>query len=134
ALIQEALGHSEIGTTTIYAHLNTPERHAKLARLLDGEAAASRATVAGAMLADTSGLPKRRRDAEVGPHVATGDRIREIGHGLGLRQPHLAAKLGIGLMTVVRAERGAAMPQMSTLQGIADLGGVSVDWLVRGDA
>lgn len=32
--IQELLGHSELGTTAIYAHLATPARRAELARLL----------------------------------------------------------------------------------------------------
>ena len=35
-LIQEALGHADIGTTTIYAHLTTSKRRQDLARLLEG--------------------------------------------------------------------------------------------------
>ena len=35
-LIQETLGHADIGTTTIYAHLRTSERRPDLARLLEG--------------------------------------------------------------------------------------------------
>jgi site-specific recombinase XerD len=34
--IQEALGHADIGTTTIYAHLTTSKRRQDLARLLEG--------------------------------------------------------------------------------------------------
>jgi hypothetical protein len=37
-------------------------------------------------------------------------------------------------MTIVRAERGAWMPRLVLLQRIAELGGVSVDWLVGGAA
>jgi len=35
-LIQEALGHAQITTTTMYAHLTTSKRRQDLARLLDG--------------------------------------------------------------------------------------------------
>jgi site-specific recombinase XerD len=35
-LIQETLGHADIGTTTIYAHLTTSKRRQDLARLLEG--------------------------------------------------------------------------------------------------
>jgi site-specific recombinase XerD len=38
ALIQDALGHSEIGTTMIYAHLATPDQRAALTRALEGPA------------------------------------------------------------------------------------------------
>ncbi len=34
-LIQEALGHANIGTTTTYAHLTTSARNAEVARLLE---------------------------------------------------------------------------------------------------
>jgi site-specific recombinase XerD/DNA-binding XRE family transcriptional regulator len=134
--IQEALGHSQIGTTMIYAHLSTPARQATLTRLLEGEAAASTpARPVGTPEGPRSGPepPHRRRDAVVGPHVAIGDRCRRVRQRLGLRQVDLAQKLGIGLMTLVRAERGAWMPRLALLQGLAELGGVSVDWLVRGD-
>lgn len=134
ALIQEALGHSEIGTTTIYAHLATPDRLATLTRLLGGGPSGpgpdhprGEATIRG----DASCLPRRREDAQVGAFGAIGDRIREIRHGLGLRQPDLATKLGVGRMTIVRAERGAYMPRMVLLQRLAALAGVSVDWLLR---
>ena len=34
--IQEALGHADISTTTMYAHLTTTKRRQDLARLLEG--------------------------------------------------------------------------------------------------
>ncbi len=34
-IIQEALGHASINTTTMYAHLATPERCQRLAELLE---------------------------------------------------------------------------------------------------
>jgi site-specific recombinase XerD len=36
-LIQEALGHAGIETTTIYAHLSTAKRRDDLTRYLEGE-------------------------------------------------------------------------------------------------
>lgn len=36
-LIQEAMGHRQIATTMIYAHLSTPKRKADVARYLEGE-------------------------------------------------------------------------------------------------
>ncbi len=35
-LIQEALGHASINTTTIYAHISTAKRKSELARYLEG--------------------------------------------------------------------------------------------------
>jgi integrase/recombinase XerD len=126
ALIQEALGHSEIGTTTIYAHLATPDRQAALSRLLGAPAPPP----AG----DDPPPPRPRRcDAQPGPHAALGDRLRAVRHRLGLRQPDMAATLGVGRMTIARAERGLFVPRLATLQRIAELGGVSVDWLLRGE-
>lgn len=68
--------------------------------------------------------------------------IRSIRQRLGLRQRDVAAKLGVGLITLQRAERGRIegkwgvrgtwMPRLSLLQGVAELGGVTVDWLLRG--
>ena len=37
ALIQEALGHENLGTTMIYAHLSTKRQRADIARYLDGK-------------------------------------------------------------------------------------------------
>ena len=117
----------------IYAHLTTPKQRSELARLLDGGApdpAPPRWTV-DPLPQDAPHIPRRRSDAEVGPYVAIGDRIRRVREHLGLRQVDLARKLGLGQMTLVRAEREAWMPRLAVLQPLAEL--VSVDWLVRGD-
>jgi DNA-binding XRE family transcriptional regulator len=115
----------------IYAHLATPERQATLARLLEGPAAAASADPRQ----QYRPIPvRRRKDVVVGPHGALADRIRALRHRLGLSQADLAAKLGIGRTTLIGAEQGGRRLRRSPIERLAELGGVTVDWLLRGDA
>jgi site-specific recombinase XerD/DNA-binding XRE family transcriptional regulator len=127
ALIQETLGHSELSTTMIYAHLPSPMQRAALARLLGDPAAPGPVPPRPATVA-------RRGDARRGAYVALGDRIRLVRDRLGLHQADLAARLQVGRTTLLRAERGAGRPRRPMLERLAGLGGVTVDWLLRGDA
>jgi transcriptional regulator with XRE-family HTH domain len=76
----------------------------------------------------------RRGDARPGPYIAVGDRIRLVRDRLGLDQAALADRLRVGRTTLLRAERGAGRPRRRMLACLAELGGVSVAWLLHGDA
>jgi len=59
--IQQALGHQDIGTTLIYAHVSTTKQRADIARYLEGEGGRVMASVTtwlrrqlGAILAERS--------------------------------------------------------------------------------
>jgi transcriptional regulator with XRE-family HTH domain len=61
------------------------------------------------------------------------ERIVAVRHRLGLSQRAFAARAGIARNAVLRYEGGHGRPRADTLERIARLGGVSVDWLLRGD-
>ncbi len=145
--VQQLLGHADIRTTTIYSHLVTFQQRDQLARYLDPRGSAAPPapggppTTAGAPTPAAAPSPAesqptgraRRRDAKLGPQVDVGARLAEIRHRLGLTQPAFAARVGIGASTVIRAERGA-LPRLAALRRIAEVGGVTVDWLLTGRA
>jgi transcriptional regulator with XRE-family HTH domain len=61
------------------------------------------------------------------------DRILAVRTRLGLAQRAFAARVGVSRNAVIRYEGGRGRPRADTLERIAQLGGVSVDWLLRGD-
>ncbi len=145
--VQQLLGHADIRTTTIYSHLVTFQQRDQLARYLEAPGPAAvvatpsttpaadhdpkMASVSVTRAEPSSAGRARRRDAKLGAHPDVGRRIAGIRHRLGLTQPALAAKLGISGSTLIRAERGA-LPRLAALQRIAELGGVSLDWILTG--
>lgn len=60
-----------------------------------------------------------------------GDRIRGIRKVLGLSQNELGESLNITGVAIGNYERGR-IPKGKTLQKIAEMGGVTVDWLLTG--
>jgi len=65
----------------------------------------------------TDGLPKR---------------IAAVRHRLGLSQGAFAARLGVGRNVAIRWEGGYHRPSAARLRRIAELGGVTVGWLLDG--
>jgi len=61
------------------------------------------------------------------------DRITAVRQKLGLAPRAFAARIGVSRNAVIRYEGGHGRPRADTLERIAQLGGVSVDWLLRGD-
>ena len=60
-------------------------------------------------------------------------RIREIREKSGLNQTEFGKRLGGLPQTLVsKYERGTIKPPLEYLNGVADLGKVSLDWLIRG--
>jgi transcriptional regulator with XRE-family HTH domain len=58
---------------------------------------------------------------------------RAVRQKLGLSQGRFAVRIGVTRNIVLRYEGGNGRPRADTLERIAQLGGVSVDWLLRGD-
>lgn len=67
---------------------------------------------------------------EENPLVALGQRIREARKRRGLRLEDVAGQVGINYATVSAYERGRAAPGVDKLRQIAQLLGVSADWLL----
>lgn len=59
-----------------------------------------------------------------------GDRIRELRASRNWKQDDLAARLGVDRTTVGSYEQNRREPDLDSLCLIADLFGVSIDWLV----
>ena len=72
-------------------------------------------------------MEKRKPDIHIAGNIA---RLRRK---MGLTQAELAAKLYVSNKTVSKWERGAGYPEMPQLIRLADLFGVTVDALIRGE-
>lgn len=59
------------------------------------------------------------------------EKIRELRRKSGLSQEELADKLDVSRQAVSKWETGAAVPTADTLVNLADLFGVSLDYLLR---
>lgn len=119
---KELLGHANISTTMIYSHLGTDGRREEVSRMLGGRPPSE---------PDLAGR-RRRKDAQLGPHAAVGDRIRAARRQAGLTVEALAAKSGAGCSTLIRVERGFHLPRAKTLQRVAEVTGVTTDWMLTG--
>jgi transcriptional regulator with XRE-family HTH domain len=62
--------------------------------------------------------------------LVLGDRLRELREDIGLRQDELAIKLNISRSTYANYETSRAEPSISILLDIANIYGVSVDFIV----
>lgn len=61
------------------------------------------------------------------------ERLKETRQAHGLTQEFLAEKVGIAKNQIWLYETGKVEPRMSTLIGLAEVLGVSIDWLVGRD-
>ena len=66
--------------------------------------------------------------------VALGQRLREARHRSGLTQDQAAERIPIGRSTLAGWESGVAAPDPAKLVRIAEVYGVSLDWLLRGES
>ena len=62
--------------------------------------------------------------------VAFADRLKDERTQKGLTQSELARTLFLGQTSVSKYERGKQIPEMPTLQKIADFFGISIDYLL----
>ena len=60
-------------------------------------------------------------------------RIRDLRTCAGLTQRELADKLGISCVAVAKWETGASRPTVGNLERLADIFGVSVDYILGRD-
>lgn len=61
-----------------------------------------------------------------------GRRIKEIREGLGLTLEGFGKKLCLGKTAIHQYEHGISTPSLETLAKIAELGNVTIDWLITG--
>ncbi|MBW7651341.1 MULTISPECIES: helix-turn-helix domain-containing protein [unclassified Anoxybacillus] len=64
--------------------------------------------------------------------MSFGDRLQELRNKMNLRQEDVAKKIGVGRTTYAMYEQGKREPDYETLLKIADLFGVSTDYLLTG--
>jgi transcriptional regulator with XRE-family HTH domain len=121
-LVQELLGHADLGTTMVYSHLTTDTRQAEVEGLIGD----------GPRVLPGQAASPLRADAKLGPHAAVGARIRQIRRARAATQPGFARLVGSSVSTITRAERGAFVPRLALLQRIAEVGRVTVDWILTG--
>jgi transcriptional regulator with XRE-family HTH domain len=60
-------------------------------------------------------------------------RIAQLRQQLGLTQAAFAHRVGVSRGTIGQYEAGTLAPRARTLGRIAKIGGVTADWLLRGD-
>jgi len=76
-------------------------------------------------------MGRRRAALRYVDEVAVGQRIKSIRKRLGITQQVLGEKLSLKQASVNRYEKGR-IPEGNLLAMIADLGGVTTDWLLKG--
>lgn len=69
-------------------------------------------------------------DCEVKLMTGFSERLRKLREEHGMLQRELADKLNLSRVTITQYERGKRSPEWDTLRKIADLFGVSVDYLL----
>lgn len=68
------------------------------------------------------------------PDPATiGGRMRILRSASGLTQDAAAEACGVSQASLSRWERGEAAPPVDFIAKLAEIGGISLDWLVRGE-
>jgi transcriptional regulator with XRE-family HTH domain len=70
--------------------------------------------------------PRARRDS-------LAHRIAQLRQQLGLTQAAFAQRVGVSRGTIGLYEAGTLAPRVRTLDRITEIGGVTADWLLRGD-
>jgi transcriptional regulator with XRE-family HTH domain len=70
--------------------------------------------------------PRAKRDS-------LAHRIAQLRQQLGLTQAAFAHRVGVSRGTIGQYEAGTLAPRARTLDRIAEIGGVTADWLLRGD-
>jgi transcriptional regulator with XRE-family HTH domain len=81
---------------------------------------------------DLPPAPRRRAVTQTGRHWAVADRLRRARAAAGLTLVVLAEKAGTSRSTILRAERGACVPYGRALGRLAEVLGVSTDWVLSG--
>lgn len=61
-----------------------------------------------------------------------GGRIKHVRRVAGLNQQELGEKFGVGKQAISHYENGAAYPNPEFLAAIAEIGNVTLDWLITG--
>lgn len=65
--------------------------------------------------------------------IDLGPRIKRLRESMGLSQAALARELGVGPGRINHWETGDNQPSLEMLAKLSELGGVTTDWLVRGE-
>jgi len=73
-------------------------------------------------------MPRRRQLLD---RIGIADRIRQI-RGFKMNQAQLGRLLGVTQTTVSKYEKGETLPTLDVLLKLSEIGGVSVDWILKG--
>ncbi len=79
-------------------------------------------------------MVRRKAEGSTPDHAAMGDRLREVRQSRGLSLRGLAGRLGVSPSFISQVETGRAKPSVSTLYGIVNELGISLDELLFIDA